>query len=648
MAASQVHEVIQQLRRSVLLREGAAASDGQLLGCFVEHRDDAAFAALLGRHGPMVWGVCRRLLGPHDAEDAFQATFLVLVRKAASVVPRERVANWLYGVAHQTALHARRTTARRRAREKQVARIPEPGVMEQDLWQDLQPLLDQELSRLPDAYREVIVLSDLEGRTRREVARQLGVPEGTVGSRLARARTMLAKRLTQRGVALSGGALVAVLSQNVASAGVPSSVMSSAIQAATVFGAGGVISAQVAALTQGVLKTMLLEKLKSVLAILLAVAIAGVSAVGAAGFLRQTLASEPSSARARSNKGVKPAAPAPKTDKDRLQGTWRLVSTESDGLRIGEGRPELKGYRLVIEKSSLTLSCAPPPPLTKPEPITAVAEFSLDTRRTPKVIVLRWKKSLTGKKNVTQRAIYAVKGDTLELCSYLYDENKKDPPTDFSANVGSKRALWTLKREPASGKKDEKPMQREEKKGFTAWGEPVGGLQAGLGLRPGERRAYHHGETVTLVVRVRNIGKETVKFQYVRQFLDENPPTVTDAAGKTVPQPGIDVLGFHPPVEVTLEPGKETELESRLAGGARRAGASGLRYFLRPARGGGKPTTEQEPLFVGTGKISLQYERVLGSSSAGGIKLDPALSKLATGKLELEIKPAVPAVPEKK
>jgi DNA-directed RNA polymerase specialized sigma24 family protein len=226
MAASQMNKVIQRLRRTMLLRDGAELTDGQLLGCFIEHRDEAAFAALMRRHGPMVWGVCRRLLHQHDAEDAFQATFLVLVRKAASIVPRERVANWLYGVAHQTASQARRTAARRRAREKQM--------------------LDQELRRLPDAYREVIVLSDLEGKTRKEVAQQLNLPEGTVASRLARARTMLAKRLARHGLALSGGALAALLSQKVASAGMPSSVMSSTIKAASSFAAGqaaaGVIS----------------------------------------------------------------------------------------------------------------------------------------------------------------------------------------------------------------------------------------------------------------------------------------------------------------------------------------------------------------------------------------------------------------------
>jgi RNA polymerase sigma factor (sigma-70 family) len=268
MTTSQMSEVIQHLCRTVLLQDGAGLTDGQLLEGFVSRRDEAALAALVRRHGPMVWAVCRRvLLNYHDAENAFQATFLVLVRKAASIVPRAMVANWLYGVAHQTALKARALATKRRTRERQVTQMPEPAAAEPNLWPDLQPLLDQELSRLPDKYRVVVVLCDLEGKTRKEAARQLGVPEGTVAGRLARARTMLAKRLTRHGLAVSGGALAAALAQNVAPAAVPIAVLSSTIEAATLFAAGsaaaaGLISDTAAALTEGVVKTMLLAKLK--------------------------------------------------------------------------------------------------------------------------------------------------------------------------------------------------------------------------------------------------------------------------------------------------------------------------------------------------------------------------------------------------
>src|SRR5438874_8814742 len=150
MPTSQLNRVLQHLGREVLPCRGAALSDGQLLGLYVDRRDAAAFDALVRRHGPMVLGVCRRVLhNPHDADDAFQATFLVLVRKAATVSPRERVGNWLYGVAYQTAIKARALAARRAVRERQMIDMPEPATQPQDPWPDLRPLLDQELSRLP-------------------------------------------------------------------------------------------------------------------------------------------------------------------------------------------------------------------------------------------------------------------------------------------------------------------------------------------------------------------------------------------------------------------------------------------------------------------------------------------------------------------
>jgi RNA polymerase sigma factor (sigma-70 family) len=289
-----MNEVMQHLRKMVLEQDGAGLTDGRLLEDYRSGRDESALAALVRRHAPMVWGVCRRVLGNHhDAEDAFQATFLVFVRKATSITSRELLANWLYGVAHQTALKARATTARRRGRERQVTEMPE-AVAERDLWQDLRPLLDQELSRLPDRYRVVILLCDLESKTRREAARELGLPEGTVASRLARARVMLARRLARHGPAVSGGALATVLARNVASAGVPASVVTSTIQASSLCAAGhavsGVISPQVAALTEGVLKTML--RTRFALAFI-GFLVLGALGIGAGGLLRETRAADP-------------------------------------------------------------------------------------------------------------------------------------------------------------------------------------------------------------------------------------------------------------------------------------------------------------------------------------------------------------------
>jgi RNA polymerase sigma factor (sigma-70 family) len=282
MATSQLSEVLRHLRRAAL-HDGEGQTDGQLLEGFVSRREGAALETLVRRHGPMVWAVCRRTLRhEQDAEDAFQATFLVLVRKAASVVPREMVANWLYGVAYQTAWKARITAAKRRSREQQLPRPPEPEAVEQDLWRDLRPLLDLELSRLPARYRAAIVLCDLEGKTRAQAARQLGVPEGTLSGRLTRGRSLLAKRLTRHGLSVAAGSLEVVLSQNAATAA-PGGVVSSTVEAATRFAAGSaVISPRVAALTEGVLQAMFLKKLKIVAVVLFLLAAAGLGVGGLA------------------------------------------------------------------------------------------------------------------------------------------------------------------------------------------------------------------------------------------------------------------------------------------------------------------------------------------------------------------------------
>ncbi len=262
-------DITQHLRR-LALRDESGVADGELLSAFAHRRDDAALAALVRRHGPMVWGVCRRLLrSHHDAEDAFQATLLVLVRKAAAIRDRQAVANWLYGVAYQTAVRVRAAAAKRQRREGQVTDMPEPMAREASLWDDLHALLDLELSRLPDKYRVLIVLCDLEGKTRKEVARQLGCPEGTVAGRLARARVLLAKRLARHGLAVSGGALAAALSHGAAAAGVPAAVVAKTIRTATSYAAGpaaGLVPAPVAALAQGVMTAMFLTKLKAITA----------------------------------------------------------------------------------------------------------------------------------------------------------------------------------------------------------------------------------------------------------------------------------------------------------------------------------------------------------------------------------------------
>jgi RNA polymerase sigma factor (sigma-70 family) len=174
--------------------------DAQLLDRFVERRDEVAFELLVWRHGPMVLGVCRRILqNPHDAEDAFQASFFTLARKADSIARRDSVGAWLYRVAYRIALRARARRARLAQREQPLGDLPvaEVGCEPADLlaWRELRPVLDAEISRLPEKYRAAFVLCYLEGKTNEQAAEQLGCPKGTVLSRLSRARERLRKRL---------------------------------------------------------------------------------------------------------------------------------------------------------------------------------------------------------------------------------------------------------------------------------------------------------------------------------------------------------------------------------------------------------------------------------------------------------------------
>ncbi len=276
MPTRQTNRVLAHLHRIALRHECDGMSDALLLEHFLTRREEAAFAALVRRHGPMVLGVCRRVLDdPHDADDAFQATFLVLVRKAASVRPRERVGPWLYGVARRTALKVRAARARRRHVEQEAARARTPASQPESPWNDLRALLDEELSRLPERYRDALVLCLLEGKSRKEAAGLLGWSEGTLSGRLARAKNLLAGRLTKRGVTLSAGALGVALAESTVTAAVPAALAAATARAALAAGASTaaeIVSAPVIALTEEVVRSMLMVKLKTVAGVVLLVA----------------------------------------------------------------------------------------------------------------------------------------------------------------------------------------------------------------------------------------------------------------------------------------------------------------------------------------------------------------------------------------
>ncbi|MBN9122369.1 MAG: sigma-70 family RNA polymerase sigma factor [Planctomycetes bacterium] len=245
--------------------------DRDLLARFVASRDEEAFAEIVRRHGPMVLAACRRVTGrPHDAEDAFQAAFLVLARRAGHINRPELLANWLYGVACRTALEAR--AARRRSEERVVPAAPEPAApTPPDDTADLRRVIDEELARLPDKYRSAVVLCDLEGLPRAAAAAQLGIPEGTLSSRLAHARKVLAERLTRRGVTAGSAVVAAALNRDAMAVVVPNNLTHKTVHAAVRFVPGAApppgVSPAVSSITDGVLKTMLATRLRHLFAI---------------------------------------------------------------------------------------------------------------------------------------------------------------------------------------------------------------------------------------------------------------------------------------------------------------------------------------------------------------------------------------------
>jgi RNA polymerase sigma factor (sigma-70 family) len=420
--------VIRHLCQAVLQQN--ARTDGQLLASFIDNRDEAAFAALVHRHGPMVFGVCRRVVGNHhDADDAFQATFLVLARKATSVRPRDKVANWLHGVALRTAMKAKSMSAKRRGREKQVTEMPEPEAAPQGQWRDLQPLLDQELNGLPENYRLPILLCDLEGKSIKDAAQQLGWPQGSLAGRLARGRKLLAKRLANRGVVLSAGSLAAVVSQNVASAAVPPTLMRSTVQATIT----GVVADRVALLTEGVLKSMLLSKLKTAMMGLLLVALL----IGAAGAIYQTRAAEEQTTKTTVVPSPSPDKAGPKND---LEGVWAVVSvkdTEKKTLDFDPIFSHAAGTQAPIRNARLTLQGGNF--ILKTGPVSLAGTYTFDPSVTPKVISL----------NITESGrLLSIPGE------YSLDANKltitfgKVPASQVAGLAGKEAGVcYTLRRE---------------------------------------------------------------------------------------------------------------------------------------------------------------------------------------------------------
>jgi RNA polymerase sigma factor (sigma-70 family) len=340
MTRGPLGDVLHHLRGLLEPREEGTSSDGQLLERFARGREEACFAALVRRHGGMVLGVCRRILrDEQDAEDAFQATFLVLARKADSIRKRECVGGWLYGVAYRVAARALAGNLRRRACEQGAVPMSAGDPVAEVVWRELRPILDDELNRLPEKYRAPLVLCYLENQTQTQAARRLGCTKGTLSGRLARARDLLRRRLTRRGLMLPVGLLALALGEG-ASAAVPVALGRTTVQAAMLFGAGpaaaaGLTSGTVTSLVEGVLHAMWIAKLKTTAAVLLAVAVLG---SGTAWFTRQALAGRAFGVAKRATKAPSQTARV----RDRAEDDDELTRLKKENARLKEEVQALK------------------------------------------------------------------------------------------------------------------------------------------------------------------------------------------------------------------------------------------------------------------------------------------------------------------
>jgi RNA polymerase sigma factor (sigma-70 family) len=414
-----ITDMVRDPGNAARLQSALSLSDAELLEQFAHRRNETAFEALLHRHGPLVFGVCRRMLfDTHDAEDAFQATFLVLARKAGSIAGRSLLSNWLYGVALRVAGRARKNAFRRRMTERQDVDLSAVAGAERSVDPDLAPVLHEEVQRLPEKYRCPVVLCYLEGKTNAQAADQLCWPVGTVKTRLDKGRELLRTRLARRGVALTS----ALLAANLLPAAVPAAVLGGTFQSALSFAAGnalagGAASAQALTLAMGALRTMMLAKVKIVVAAVLAVVIAGVGGLSYRG-----LALEPA---ATDGKKVTKA----KEDKDAILGAWNVeklmvdgedASDTEDGRRFKSGPITFTAKKLVLEGSfEMT--------------------YRLDSSAKPKTL------DLDHGGGKTFDCVYSLDGNTLKICGPIMPGG--DRPSEVASKKGSKTRLLILKRE---------------------------------------------------------------------------------------------------------------------------------------------------------------------------------------------------------
>jgi RNA polymerase sigma factor (sigma-70 family) len=335
------------------------APDWQLLEDFSARHDEAAFAELVARHGSMVLRVCRRVLHhEQDAEDAFQASFLVLARRSESIRKHEALANWLHGVAYRTAMTAKRSTARRRNHEARLRERTSSETASQT-WNEVQGILDEEIQRLPSSFRSTFVLCVLEGKTIAAAAAELSCKEGTVASRLARARLRLQQQLSRRGIELSALLAALCVAEGAVQAAVPRALAQTAVRAAVLIASGGttagLISAHVANLATGVIRAMFLQKAKIATVLLLTL---GLFATGAGVVTHQVLAAREQTVENQKSEDKRPeplaaqVTPQPPAEKPKPQATDDQDAIAYSGRVLGPDGKAVTGAKLYVAPSN--------------------------------------------------------------------------------------------------------------------------------------------------------------------------------------------------------------------------------------------------------------------------------------------------------
>jgi RNA polymerase sigma factor (sigma-70 family) len=406
-------------------RSQSEPTDERLLRDYVTTRDAGAFAAIMQRHGGTVSGVCRRILQrEQDAEDAFQATFIVLMRKAASLSRPKLLGNWLYGVAYRIASKIRSANFEQRMREAPMIDLPAPDANDGVSWHNLRPLLDDELQRLPQRYRRPIVLFYLEGKSAQEVAAALGRPRGTVLSQLSRGRERLRVRLARRNLTLSAGVLASLLERTALyDAAGPARLLDWAMRAQasslTAGAAGAGVSARARLLAQQILKDLFRRRLWMVGSLLLAVLLAI-----SAGILSYAAILAPPVAVVQAD---------PRSEVDGLQGEWQVIAVERDGRVLR--KDEFPFARLKIRDQII---------LHEGDEHNQEVIFRLHPEQQPKAMDMH---STGYHGEETYNAIYALVGDTLTICR----PDAAARPTEFASKPGSNILLYTAKRIPPAG-----------------------------------------------------------------------------------------------------------------------------------------------------------------------------------------------------